>query len=279
MFSWGFGRQHGVLGYSSDDKVRIPRLIASLRTLRIAGLSCGNNFTLAWTTDGEALSWGYGHHGVLGHGDESDQTSPRTIQALDKEKVVHMNAGFAHCGAVTDAGFVFMFGKGKDGALGLGKAIGDQLTPKLVKSLPDVRIRSLSCSLGGHHGHTLAVDDLGTVYAWGDGYKGKLGLGDMETRSVPTQIPPKNFNTEYITQVSAGGIHSAAVSREGHVFTWGCGSDGRLGHPEAKGHRYLFKSDVPRVVDYLDDIGEAVAVSCSYYHTAALVTPSRTKTK
>ena len=39
--------------------------------------------------------------------------------------------------------------------------------------------------------------------------------------------------------VCAGGIHSSAVTVDGGVFTWGCGSDGRLGHPEAEGHRYL----------------------------------------
>ncbi|XP_064621917.1 uncharacterized protein LOC135484418 [Lineus longissimus] len=279
VLSWGFGRQHGVFGCDGDKNVIIPTLITSLQTVRIAGVSCGNNFTLAWTSDGEALSWGYGHYGVLGHGDEIDQTNPKRIQAFDNEKVVNMNAGFAHCGAVTESGGVFMFGKGKDHALGLGKVSGDQMTPKSLKVLSDARILGLSCSVGEHHGHTLAVDDSGTVHSWGDGYKGKLGLGDTESRLVPTQIPQKNFNGEFITQVSAGGIHSAAVSREGHVFTWGCGSDGRLGHPEAKGHRYLFKSDVPRVVDFLEKVGKVKGVSCSYYHTAAMVTTSRTKDK
>ena len=32
-----------------------------------------------------------------------------------------------------------------------------------------------------------------------------------------------------------------ADPREGAVWTWGCGSDGRLGHPEAEGHRYLYR--------------------------------------
>lgn len=73
-------------------------------------------------------------------------------------------------------------------------------------------------------------------------------------------------------EVECGGIHSAAVTREGSVYTWGCGSDGRLGHPEAKGHRYLFRSDVPRKVENLPS--KVVSVDCSYYHTAVLAAPS-----
>lgn len=34
---------------------------------------------------------------------------------------------------------------------------------------------------------------------------------------------------------------NSADPREGAVWTWGCGSDGRLGHPEAEGHRYLYR--------------------------------------
>ncbi len=68
-------------------------------------------------------------------------------------------------------------------------------------------------------------------------FSGKLGLGDQESRYTPFQIPPEHFHNETITHISCGGIHSSAVSAAGHVFTWGCGSDGRLGHPEAAGHR------------------------------------------
>ena len=102
------------------------------------------------------------------------------------------------------------------------------------------------------------------MYAWGDGYKGKLGLGDQEFRYEPTLIPKENFSGDTLRHVSAGGIHSSAVNEEGHVFTWGCGSDGRLEHPEAAGHRYLFRSDVPRIVDALKGSGKATQVCASY---------------
>jgi len=33
--------------------------------------------------------------------------------------------------------------------------------------------------------------------------------------------------------ISNGGIHMACWCDDGRVYTWGCGSDGRMGHPGA----------------------------------------------
>ncbi len=33
-----------------------------------------------------------------------------------------------------------------------------------------------------------------------------------------------------VVKVSAGGIHSNILNEEGEVLSFGCGSDGRLGH-------------------------------------------------
>ena len=251
-----------------------PTLLRGSFSGKVSGVSCGNNFTLLWTTDGEAYSWGCGRHGVLGHGDEQDRTSPTLISKFkgNGEKVTYMNAGFAHCGAVTNEDKVYMFGKGEDRALGLGSEKTKVVNiPTSVGFLDGKGIVVLSCSVGEKHGHTMFVCRTGSVYSCGDGYKGKLGLGDQESRSIPTLIPEDNFNKEHIEQVASGGIHSTAVSKEGHVFTWGCGSDGRLGHPDGKGHRYLFRSDIPRLVEDLVKVGQATSICCSYYHTATIV--------
>lgn len=69
-------------------------------------------------------------------------------------------------------------GKGSDGALGLGQSRqANAMIPTLCAC--DLKITAVSSSKGEHHGHTLALTDKGQVLTWGDGYKGKLGLGDQ----------------------------------------------------------------------------------------------------
>ncbi|XP_071080908.1 uncharacterized protein [Haliotis cracherodii] len=273
LFTWGYPRACGVPGIIPDPRgILTPIPVPSFTPGRLSGVSCGHNYTLAWTDSGQAFSWGCGRHGVLGHGTEEDSPTPREIEVLSDKGVAFMDAGYAHCGAVTKDGAVCMFGKGADGALGLKeKTLGNNLVPTKVNSLKGVDVVEISCSVGEHHGHTLAVTRDGQVYSWGDGYKGKLGTGDQEPRFEPTKIPPSSFQNEAIAHVGSGGIHSSAVSVSGRVFTWGCGSDGRLGHPEGKGHRYLFRSDVPKQVEFFKPNQHAEMVKCSYYHTVALV--------
>ena len=36
--------------------------------------------------------------------------------------------------------------------------------------------------------NTLAIDEYGNVWAFGENYQGELGLGDINTRLVPTKV-------------------------------------------------------------------------------------------
>ena len=252
------------------DNLR-PSSVSSLRTRMIIGVSCGNNYTLAWDDQGNLYTWGFGKHGVLGSGSEKDILEPLIVKDIN-EKVIYADAGFAHCGVVTESGNILMAGKACDGALGAGTQSAKIFTHfSPIQNPQGLRFTEISCSKGEHHGHTLALSTEGQVFAMGDGYKGKLGFGNLGSKNILLPIDNESFQGEKIKHVSAGGIHSTAVSINGSVYSWGCGSDGRLGHPEAKGHRYLFKSDTPRVIQAILDAGVASMVRASYYHTIALV--------
>jgi alpha-tubulin suppressor-like RCC1 family protein len=49
----------------------------------------------------------------------------------------------------------------------------------------------------------------------------KLPMFDMNNALIP-RIP--------IVKLACGGMHTAAITSSGAVFTWGCGDDGVLGH-------------------------------------------------
>ena len=64
-----------------------------------------------------------------------------------------------------------------------------------------------------------------------------------------------------VTHVSCGHAHIGVITTEGHVFSWGEGSDGRLGH----GNRTSIS--VPKLISSLSKL-RALSISCGAFHTA-----------
>jgi regulator of chromosome condensation len=117
------------------------------------------------------------------------------------------------------------------------------------------------------------------VYMWGDPYKGQLGHygknegwshAEKHLQTLPLKLDLSFLNpNDRVKKVVMGGIHSAFLSDQGLVYTFGCGSDGRLGHPEYEGHVYLYKESRPKQVNLLKD-WRIVDLQSSYYHMVAL---------
>lgn len=77
--------------------------------------------------------------------------------------------------------------------------------------------------------HTVALMMDGKVYSWGLGEGGLLGLGGTETQLSPKLI--SSLNNLNITYVACGGLHTLAINKQGHVYSWGRGEGGQLGIP------------------------------------------------
>ena len=94
---------------------------------------------------------------------------------------------------------------------------------------------------------------LGAVYGWGKNSFGQLGLGDTEDRFYPTQL--KSLRSQRVAYLSCGMDHTAALTRDGGVFTFGAGMYGQLGHGSFSNEM------VPRMV--LELMGSTVTqISC-----------------
>ena len=92
--------------------------------------------------------------------------------------------------------------------------------------------------------HTLAVTKDGTLRTFGKGGNGALGHNDFINRLVLTRIETQHFGNTNIISVASGTRHSAAVTEEGTLYTWGQASG--LGHANQQAEL------VPtRVVPYL----------------------------
>lgn len=111
---------------------------------------------------------------------------------------------------------VFMWGRGEDGQLGLGDT-SDQEVPTYVDALRGVGVRQIACGSG----HTVVLTTEGEVYTWGRGDDGRLGHGDNGWKYVPRITQSLAGHT--IVQVTCGSYHTAAVSSNGDLYTWGGG--------------------------------------------------------
>jgi alpha-tubulin suppressor-like RCC1 family protein len=127
--------------------------------------------------------------------------------------------------------------------------------------------------------HTVALKDDGTVWAWGDNSYGQLGVSRSSTEQIGmnqnsyyySDVPVKEFpdmmDGEYIIQVSVGEDHSAALSSENRLFTWGRNEWGQLGQGELAGEWV----DVPtEVILSTEKVAKPAKVVAGNQHTAVL---------
>jgi serine/threonine protein kinase len=165
------------------------------------------------------FSWGLGKGGALGHGDEEDRERPAIVLALNGLKVHSVFASGAHTFALSD-GQVYAWGLGSAGQLGSGELL-EELIPRPL----NLQHKIVHISAGVDH--TLALSDAGEVFSWGSGSGGKLGHGNFEWYSSPRKIDSLKHK---IVSVAAGTDHSLACTHDGHVYSWGAGLFGALGH-------------------------------------------------
>ena len=79
--------------------------------------------------------------------------------------------------------------------------------------------------------HTAVLTSLGRVFTWGENTVGALGDGTTIDKNIPVDITDMFglAEGEFITNISLGYSHSAALSSQGRLFTWGNNLDGQLG--------------------------------------------------
>ena len=70
-------------------------------------------------------------------------------------------------------------------------------------------------------GHSLAVSDNGGLYTWGQGYNGRLGHGNQETKPQPALVEALAGQT--VVSAVAGSEFTIAITKGGAAFSCGNG--------------------------------------------------------
>lgn len=143
--------------------------------------------------------------------------------------------------AVLSDGRIMAWGSGGYGLLGTtplaefetkAQPRGDSNTPQPVAT----RFDAVDVSVKGEHALALARD--GTVYSWGRGDAGQLGIGELPTVSYRTRsavvenfvpYPVRIPGLTDVVAISAGTLHSLALLKDGTVRVWGSNRYGQIG--------------------------------------------------
>src|SRR5206468_661362 len=60
--------------------------------------------------------------------------------------------------------------------------------------------------------------------------------GNNRDQNTPTLVTGPGGQAIYFTQVALGGEHSAALTADGQLYTWGPGGHAQLGHGDNRDH-------------------------------------------
>ncbi|XP_010081467.1 PREDICTED: probable E3 ubiquitin-protein ligase HERC4 isoform X2 [Pterocles gutturalis] len=251
------------LGQLGHEKARKrPEHVGALDAQNIVSVSCGEAHTLALNDKGQVYAWGLSTDGQLGlPGTEECIRVPRNIKSLSEIQIVQVACGYYHSLALSKGSEVFSWGQNKYGQLGLGYEYKKQNSPHVIKSLLGIPFAQIAA--GGAHSFVLTLS--GAIFGWGRNKFGQLGLNDDNDRYVPTLL--KSLRTQKVVHISCGEDHTAALTKEGGVFTFGAGGYGQLGH-NSTSHEIN-----PRKVFEL--MGSVVTqITCGRQHTTAFVPSS-----
>lgn len=255
LYTWGVG-QYGRLGLGDEEDQVEPKQVPALRGKGVRFAAASAFHTCAVTADGRLYTWGLGGFGRLGHGDRLKKVVPKAVASLFGKEVKLVSCGYLHTIAVTADGRLYSWGGNRHGQLGHGTT-SNELLPREMASLEGKQVRLVACG----YFHSAAVTDEGHVYTWGCGGFGRLGHGERQKRVKPKAVAA--LYGRNMRSISCGYMHTAAVTADGQVYTWGGNVHGQLGHGNTT------NEIVPRALPVLE--GQNVrSISCGAHHSAVL---------
>ncbi|KZV53871.1 hypothetical protein F511_00137 [Dorcoceras hygrometricum] len=296
-YAWG-GNEYGQCGEEPERKedtgkpVRRDIIIPQrcVPRLSVRQVAAGGTHSVVLTHEGHVWTWGQ----PWPPGDIKQISTPVRVQGLDSVRLIAVGA--FHNLALLDDGTLMAWGNNEYGQLGTGDT-QPRSQPIPVHGLSDITLIShgnnnleffvkidivfkslyidvqVDVAAGGWH--STALTDDGEVYGWGRGEHGRLGFGDdKSSKMVPQRV--QLLVGEDIVQVSCGGTHSVALTRDGRMYSFGRGDHGRLGYGRkvTTGH----PAEVPIVVPPPKGISGSEAegrwcaklVACGGRHTLAI---------
>ncbi|ESQ41205.1 hypothetical protein EUTSA_v10012520mg [Eutrema salsugineum] len=268
LYTWGKG-DFGVLGHGNEVSHWVPKRVNFLlEGIHVSSIACGPYHTAVVTSAGQLFTFGDGTFGVLGHGDRKSVLIPREVDSLKGLRTVRAACGVWHTAAVVEvmvgsssssncsSGKLFTWGDGDKGRLGHGNK-----EPKLVPTCVAALVEPNFCQVACGHSLTVALTTSGHVYTMGSPVYGQLGNSHADGK-VPNRVEGK-LHKSFVEEIACGAYHVAVLTSRTEVYTWGKGSNGRLGHGDVDDR------NSPTLVESLKD-KQVKSIACGTNFTAAV---------
>eukprot|EP00075_Anas_platyrhynchos_P039005 XP_027328258.1 serine/threonine-protein kinase Nek8 [Anas platyrhynchos] len=248
----------------------VSRFLEGQSGVTIKHVSCGDLFTACLTDRGIIMTFGSGSNGCLGHGNFTDVSQPKIVEALLGYEMVQVACGASHVLAVSNEREVFAWGRGDNGRLGLG-TLECHNSPQQVAVPPEHEAQRVICGIDS----SMVLTVKNQILACGSNRCNKLGLDQIRSAEEPspedqveeatvfTCAQSAPLNQEPIVCADIGTAHSAAVTASGQCYTFGSNQHGQLGTNSCRNSR------VPHLVVGLQAM-KVTVVACGDAFTVAI---------
>ncbi len=265
-WAWGYNSS-GQLGNGTTTNSSTPVQVSLPSGTTVTAIAGGSAHSLALTSSGQVLAWGYNADGELGNGITTTTgcfciSTPVAVSLPSGITVTAIAGGQSHSLALTSTGQVLAWGSNSYGQLGNGSTTNSS-TPVAV-SLPS---GTTVTAIAAGDGHSLALTSSGQVLAWGWNFYGQLGNGTTTTTTscqcIPTPVQVSLPSGTTVTAVAGGYGHSLALTSTGRMLAWGYNGYGELGNGSTT------NSSTPVAVS-LPSGTTVTAIAGGFYHSLAL---------
>ena len=189
-------------------------------------VSTGDGTTHAIKTDGSLWGWGWNDEGQLGYQlplkadgtTRYDRTAVPQQVGTDTDWVSAVS-GTSRVYALKKDGTLWAAGMNSKGVQGTNSSSKNtQLT-----QVPGEGWAKVATSRFFAYS-TLAIKTDGSLWAWGEGEWGVLGIGSTANKSTPVQV---GTDTDW-TDITVGVMHALAVKADGTLWGWGFNEKSQL---------------------------------------------------
>lgn len=246
IYSWGRNYE-GQLGNGTNTRTNNPMCISDISGSEVNGkrikqirMSDRGN-VLAIDDSGKVYAWGDNSKGQLGNGLTDNKSLPICISdlqnnALNGKKIEKIFLRDANAFALDNNGKLYSWGGGNfSGQLGNGSSVSSK-TPMCISDIDGSELKEKKIvNVILNYYVSIALDENGKVYVWGDNSKGQLGIGNTENQMLPiclNDLTGHIFYGKKITNITiaedTNTIDFMACDYEGNAYVWGKNDQGQL---------------------------------------------------